>query len=150
VAISAVPASFLLPLLSENATVLDAALGDLLAALGCLALIDGATSGRLGALGPVLARRVPAYLGRISYGIYLYHPLVKWLVFDGLAVWEDEPPEGGLAFLMLTSLSVGVAIVSWHAVEAPLVRLKRRLPYARPPAPALRAADERRAVPQAA
>lgn len=85
---------------------------------------------RLGLLHPVTQ-----WIGRRSYGVYLYHlPLfVFWqrLVYHfvpdvaGRAAWMGPGPT---LFALVPLLAVGSA-ASWHLVEAPLDRLKERFGY---------------------
>jgi peptidoglycan/LPS O-acetylase OafA/YrhL len=58
-----------------------------------------------------------AYLGRISYGFYLYHNFF-WLS-------TSVPGHVGVLLDMAANLSVGVAVAaaSYHLVERPLMRL---------------------------
>jgi peptidoglycan/LPS O-acetylase OafA/YrhL len=68
-----------------------------------------------------------AYVGRISYGLYLWHYLFLW--------W-------GLPWLVVIVLSFVTAQISYVAIERPFVRLKDRLRVsARPAASAASAAD---------
>jgi peptidoglycan/LPS O-acetylase OafA/YrhL len=119
---------------------------DLATALGAVWLVGAATRGFGGLAGRVLSNRVPVYLGRISYGVYLFHPLVKWAVFELVpedAAWIEEPV---LTVPVLVALTVAVAALSWHFLEAPLVRLKSRLAYA--PAGRVRSTCPGKAAPQ--
>ena len=67
------------------------------------------------------------YLGRISYGIYLYHYMIYWIV-DGC----HQPPNSHAvsqpwkiqAIKLLATLTVAVA--SWHGIERPILRMKDR------------------------
>jgi peptidoglycan/LPS O-acetylase OafA/YrhL len=75
---------------------------------------------------------VPA-VGTISYGAYLWHLPIVWAV----TAWAATKPfvrsfaTGGLPMALLASVStVAVASVSWIALERPLNRLKRFVPYA--------------------
>ncbi len=67
------------------------------------------------------------FLGRISYGLYLIH-LFMWPFFDWLSVHSsvirELPP-----FAARLGLTVLLATAMWHLVEAPILRLKARLPY---------------------
>lgn len=77
------------------------------------------------------------FIGRISYGIYLYH---LFLIAIGRA-WARsngtlELPRGWTMFLLYSSISVVLATLSWYALEAPINRQKRRFPYPPPPRPA--------------
>jgi peptidoglycan/LPS O-acetylase OafA/YrhL len=79
-----------------------------------------------------LRMRVIVYLGTISYGIYLYHhpiiqmshPLGRLLgLAPGPALWGTE-----------CALTLFLAVLSWHLIERPILRLKDRVPYQRDPA----------------
>jgi len=74
-------------------------------------------------VGP-LALRPVAYLGRISYGLYVYHLLVieRGWVYSYLPEYYLFPePYGALV------LTIAIAAASWHLFENPMNRLKDRL-----------------------
>lgn len=75
-----------------------------------------------------LRNRVLAYLGQISYGLYLYHIPVFWLM-DGQTFLYDQAWTTRAAKVGVTLI---VAVVSWHAIEAPILRLKDRFAYRAP------------------
>lgn len=79
-------------------------------------------------LGPV------RYLGRISYGVYLYH---LFLIPMGRTVARrsgaPEMERGLEMFLTYGAASILLATISWFAIEAPINRQKRRFPF--PPKP---------------
>ena len=89
-------------------------------------LLAVAAPGFTGWFGRLLQSRPLQYLGRISYGIYIYHPFVPDLVsrsYRGLGV---PPPENKLiAGAILVTVSVAVASLSWFLLEKPILRLKR-------------------------
>jgi peptidoglycan/LPS O-acetylase OafA/YrhL len=76
------------------------------------------------------------YLGRISYGLYVYHGAVTLLT---LALFAAAP--GWLRWLVCPALSLGATIAisaaSYRWFEAPFLRLKARYQYIRSAAPAL-------------
>lgn len=88
-------------------------------ALLCTGLVAAAVAGGLGG-----GQRTFNTLGRMSYGIYLYHmPIVMALASETAARWlGPELLRLGLAL----GLSVVAAGVSYHYVESPLLRLKQR------------------------
>ena len=64
----------------------------------------------------VLAWRPLAFIGKISYGLYLWHGLVIW--------WH-------IAWPLEVALSIGLACVSYFVLERPFLRLKDRFGRAR-------------------
>jgi peptidoglycan/LPS O-acetylase OafA/YrhL len=91
--------------------------GAVLVALGSAALIWGLAT-RASPVSAVLALAPFAYLGRISYGIYIWHwPLIiwagkEWTEMDGFSTVPRV--------LGLTAAIVAVAALSYHAVEKPI------------------------------
>jgi peptidoglycan/LPS O-acetylase OafA/YrhL len=75
-------------------------------------------------LGPVV------YLGQISYGLYLYHYVVYWII-DGCQVGPHQnntaQPWTTQAFKLGASLAA--AMISWHLIERPILRWKDRFGY---------------------
>jgi peptidoglycan/LPS O-acetylase OafA/YrhL len=69
-----------------------------------------------------------AYLGTISYGVYVWHGLVP--AFAGHAGWLPYPEAPGPArFLCVTGAAVVLASLSWFLFEKRLNELKRYFPY---------------------
>ena len=104
--------------------------GDLGIALISLSLVYLATT-----TGPSLIRRsleLPPvrYLGRISYGIYLYHLFLIPIGRVAAREYGVPAPERGLEmFLVYGGLSIVLATISWYAIESPINRQKRRFPF---------------------
>ena len=74
------------------------------------------------------------YLGKISYGLYLYHYVLIYGFrhYGGMtrvpaAIGSSE---GFSFFLLVTVASVATASLSWHLFERPVNALKRFYPYA--------------------
>jgi peptidoglycan/LPS O-acetylase OafA/YrhL len=93
-----------------------------------------------------LASRSLRFFGQYSYALYvIHHPLVLYLRAWGLGVsaWPrlfGSQLPAQLGFIVLgTLLTVLAALLTWHVVEAPFLRLKRLFPY-RSPRPAALAA----------
>lgn len=72
--------------------------------------------------------RATQVIARYSYGLYLLHVPVLWLLFHRWGV--QSLAVGLLAYLVLTAAA---AVVAYHLVEAPMVALGQRLtqPHAR-------------------
>ncbi len=69
------------------------------------------------------------YLGQISYGLYLYHVVVYWIVdgCDPKVSFRYAQPWPAQAVKILGSLAVAMA--SWHLIERPILGLKDRVRY---------------------
>lgn len=95
-------------------------------------LIYSASRGFGGLFGRLLEWRPIVYLGKISYGIYIYHFLVP-LAFAALAThfgfgYEDS---GFVNFVAASLVTFGVSALSWHLFERPINGLKRHFRYER-------------------
>jgi peptidoglycan/LPS O-acetylase OafA/YrhL len=76
----------------------------------------------------LLAVRTLAWLGLVSYGIFLYHgPFVVWLREQGADGWI---PGSGLVSMTVVALAFAIACaaLSYYLVERPLLRFKDRAP----------------------
>jgi peptidoglycan/LPS O-acetylase OafA/YrhL len=70
------------------------------------------------------------YLGRISYGIYVLHPLTPHLVAAAATSLGLELSASlGMRFTLMTTVTIGLAALSWHTFEGPINELRRRIPY---------------------
>jgi peptidoglycan/LPS O-acetylase OafA/YrhL len=74
----------------------------------------------------LLENRALTYVGRISYGLYLWHPLTMRLVTRANRDWSL-----GLVPLLLTNLAVSllVAALSFTLFERPILGFKERFRY---------------------
>jgi peptidoglycan/LPS O-acetylase OafA/YrhL len=91
------------------------------------ALVAAASSGISGPAGAILNCKPVRYVGRISYGIYLFHLFIYGLIEGALARVGLPPLERGpTTFVLLSAISIAVAAVSWHFFELPLNRFKER------------------------
>lgn len=94
-------------------------------------LIARAAVGFGGLGGSFLTARPLQYLGKISYGIYVYHFNVPGLLRERLAprLGLTLPDNPWVRFLIFGAVSILVAALSWKLVEQPLNRLKGRFAY---------------------
>ncbi len=95
-------------------------------------VVDRASSGIRGPLRRVLEWRPLAFVGTISYGIYLMHRFVMAAMFEGnykLELGLPTPARGPKRFVFVTVIAIVAAIVSWFVVERPINALKGRFPY---------------------
>jgi peptidoglycan/LPS O-acetylase OafA/YrhL len=95
----------------------------------CMPLISRAAEGFTGIPGILLTRRPILYIGKISYGIYIFHVPVLYLMKLNGSNWLSRIalPIPYSAILLIAT--VAVAAISWHFFESPINRLKRLFPY---------------------
>lgn len=110
-------------------------LGELGAGLVFMWVIGNAAIGFRGPLGWVLDMSLLQYLGKISYGLYVYHYFVPRIALTiaertGVVV----PGSEWVQFLLYSTVSILIAMVSWHLMEQPILALKKKFSYERLPA----------------
>jgi peptidoglycan/LPS O-acetylase OafA/YrhL len=112
-------------------TAFNFALPDLVVSLVFGWLVLGAKTGYQNFFGRILAWQPVVFLGRISYGIYVYH-LFMPVIFRGFPEWSGIEPlkyNSWMFFLFYAGVTIVVASLSWFLFEAPINRLKRFFPY---------------------
>jgi peptidoglycan/LPS O-acetylase OafA/YrhL len=96
-----------------------------------VALIAGVTIylvGRRGHLGDWLTTRSLQYLGRISYSLYLVHYATSWIVVSIGCRLTPDNPQAAVGWMALgVVVSIGAADLFYRFVEAPSLRLVKRL-----------------------
>ena len=76
----------------------------------------------------MLGNRIIRYVGRISYGIYLYQFLSLLFLYKLISIVGNPPVfqnEWGFAGIW-TLMTMIICISSWHLYESPLLKLKKR------------------------
>jgi peptidoglycan/LPS O-acetylase OafA/YrhL len=68
-----------------------------------------------------------AYVGVVSYGVYLWHNQITTVLTDDVLAPRDMEGSALMVTLAVFVLSVAVASVSWFVVERPLARWSRRV-----------------------
>jgi peptidoglycan/LPS O-acetylase OafA/YrhL len=94
-------------------------------ALGCILLL-AAVLRPIGSWLPGRIGKIFIYLGRISYGLYVYHLLFLTLVEQNPAKVSLTPVLRDAAALLLT---IAAASLSYAVIESPFLRLKRRFTH---------------------
>jgi peptidoglycan/LPS O-acetylase OafA/YrhL len=106
------------------------AIFDVGAALVAGWVVWNASIGINGPIGKLLEIRPLLYLGTISYGIYVYHNFIHYLL--------DRPEitkilvllhASSLAIPLICAITISVAALSWHSFERPINNLKRYFKY---------------------
>ena len=127
------------PALMRHAGVTSSVANSVVDSIGhmCLVLFYGwvvwtAAGGFPGIIGKMLSWGPIVYLGKISYGLYVFHVLTIPLLPKVTRLFHvPYSIEMSLAFRVAvqTLLTIGLAMVSWHVFEKPLNDLKRYFPY---------------------
>jgi peptidoglycan/LPS O-acetylase OafA/YrhL len=113
----------------------DVILFDLALAIFFGGIIKAAARGLGGSLGVFLQWRPLCFLGKISYGIYVYHVFLPGLfskmyndlVLRGVLDENHWPSSRMSGWVVL--LSVPIPILSWYLLEQPINRLKDSLAH---------------------
>jgi peptidoglycan/LPS O-acetylase OafA/YrhL len=112
-------------------------------AAGFAAVLVLAVDGRSAGLARPLASPALRTAGKYSYGLYVLHyPIFLGLEAAGLTAGRLAGLAGSrlLGIAGFTAIAgaatFGAALLSWHLVERPFLRLKDRVPYGAGPAPA--------------
>src|SRR5262249_13455142 len=82
--------------------------------------------GTLGSRQPILGSKALVYLGKISYGLYVYHILglrISYWIFRG---HTSRLPGFAVFFLVGLGLTVVLSAISYEWLEKPFLRLKER------------------------
>jgi len=103
---------------------------DASASLAFCPLLLRACGGASGLWGKILTNPILRYIGKISYGLYIYHLIPKIACQPLLQALNIAPPRPGVVMFVLYWLAaVGIASASWFFIEKPVTRFKNKIPY---------------------
>jgi peptidoglycan/LPS O-acetylase OafA/YrhL len=96
-------------------------------------IIAKTAEGISGPFGRILRFGPAVYLGRISYGLYIYHQFVRWALEQHWPALLDRPGNSSANIAAIFAVrflaTVSIASISWFAFERPINDLKRFFPY---------------------
>jgi peptidoglycan/LPS O-acetylase OafA/YrhL len=87
-------------------------------------LVGRAARGFDGSIGALLMARPVVYIGTISYGLYLYHGFMPYVL--GRYIPGFVEMSWASRFALLTAATLATAALSWRLFEAPILALKDR------------------------
>jgi peptidoglycan/LPS O-acetylase OafA/YrhL len=101
------------------------------ASIICMFIIDFIVNDKFPKLTAFCNYRPLRFIGKISYGIYLFQflsifPLYKLMTLIGNPEWINQPVVFAFIWTIITIL---IATVSWYFFEAPVSRLKKHFEY---------------------
>ncbi|MDQ3019865.1 MAG: acyltransferase [Bacteroidota bacterium] len=92
----------------------------------CMFIIHKAITGFSGVTGKILENPVIMFLGRISYGLYLYHNFIPMIYSSlGLPALHNIY----VNFMLQMSILVIISMLSWYLIEKPINSLKKYFSY---------------------
>jgi len=90
-------------------------------------VINKASDGFEGVIGSIFEFKPLLYLGKISYGVYLYHMFIPSLVWSMLnALHIPVPKSISSLFLLYLTVTIVIASISWYMIEKPVAILKNK------------------------
>ena len=92
-------------------------------------VVAGAARGFRGVGGSILQAKPVRYLGKISYGLYLFHYFVPMFLENSRV---PLPHSWMGQFGLYSTVSIAAASLSWYAFERPINGLKRYFEYDQP------------------
>jgi len=88
-------------------------------------LVGATARGMGGRVGAALERPAVVYVGTISYGLYLFHGFMPYVLGRYVPGFVDMP--WPVQFVLLTGATLAVASISWRWFELPLLKVKERV-----------------------
>jgi peptidoglycan/LPS O-acetylase OafA/YrhL len=100
----------------------------------CTFLVASFASGIKGVIGRIAESKFLIYLGKISYGLYIYHMLmvIPLAGINKIVMWLDGPnlvENLYLANFIKIILTFIIATISWQLIEKPINKIKDRFSF---------------------
>jgi peptidoglycan/LPS O-acetylase OafA/YrhL len=92
-------------------------------------ILRASTNGFKGIAKWGLENRFVVYSGKISYGLYVFHLFIPSLYMYMLDYFDFVIHRTVIYFGVLYMMTFAAAYISWNLIEAPINRLKNKVPY---------------------
>ena len=128
--ISAVMLRFFSP--PEHLAVISVSLWDTLIALVLLGIVYLSSKGFTGPFKNLLELPPLLYLGKISYGIYIFHNFIPTATSELLKIWGISNYSTAHPYIFFTlnlTVLIGISSLSWHFFEKKINIQKHNFPY---------------------
>lgn len=98
--------------------------------VACAFIVYRASSGGFKTMGNfLLTNRIVIYLGKISYGIYLYHLFIVGFFWNLMSPFHIHFENKRIMWLIYLMLTIILATFSYYVIEKPFNNLKKKFKY---------------------
>ena len=94
-----------------------------------LLVLIGIKNGFRGISKFLLENKISIYIGKISYGLYVYHLFMNPLFFNVINPYVRKPLTNYQYFLVFLVMNLVISTLSWYIIEKPLNSLKKYFKY---------------------
>lgn len=95
-------------------------------------LVNGCADGFNGLIGNILDFKPLLFLGKISYGIYLYHLFIFSILLSNISKLPSIFANNLFQLFFCTLSAIVIATLSWYLIEKPISKLKNRFNFSFP------------------
>jgi peptidoglycan/LPS O-acetylase OafA/YrhL len=97
--------------------------------IGCAFLIYMAAKGIEGPFSYFFNNSIVIFLGKISYGLYLYHLFVPGAIYSIFKYFHIQFFPSPFMWFIYSSVTLGICLFSWFRIELPINRWKDKFKY---------------------
>lgn len=102
-----------------------------LAGFGMTLIVFSTTNNKLVFFSAILNNKVIIYLGKISFGLYIFHLISNFIagyiftIASGISTY-NLVARSVFVFVAGLTLTIGFSIISYHLIEKPFLQLKKK------------------------
>jgi len=82
-----------------------------------------------GILGTIFNLKYFRFIGKISYGIYIYHKIIPAFLSSIFYKLGYKMDQGYIYFVICVFVTILVSTLSWYCIESPILQLKNRYDF---------------------